>query len=103
MAPKGGCSACVEITGGYCWSTPCRRLKHLPDVLLCFWYCNNNFCSIKQKCAACTERSNRGEECECGSDGGGLRGQVVHRGQCRKARGPSRGPWTFLQPGDNPI
>ena len=25
------------------------------------------------------------------------------RRQCRKARGPGRGPWTFLQPGDNPI
>jgi hypothetical protein len=49
------------------------------------------------------ERRNRGEACVCGSDGGGLRGQVVHRGQCRKPRGPRRGPWTFLQPGDNPI
>ena len=29
----------------YCWSTPRRRLKHLPDVLLYFWYYSNNFCS----------------------------------------------------------
>src|SRR4030095_5774861 len=32
---------------GYCWSTPRRRLKHLSDVLPCFLYYNNNFCSIK--------------------------------------------------------
>ena len=37
------------------------------------------------------------------SDGGGLRGQVLHRRQGRKARDPSCGPWPLLQPGDNPI
>jgi hypothetical protein len=37
----------IHLTGGYCWSSPRRRQEHLANVLLCFKYHRNNFCSIK--------------------------------------------------------
>ena len=41
-------AAAEQNTGGYCWSTPRRRLKPLPDVLLYFWHYSNTTSSIKE-------------------------------------------------------